>query len=439
MIWTVVRTSVAAMILVLVILFTLLNLAPYASQAAPRDTFIIYFPLVAKHTPPPPPVPPPDEAASRITVPRGFAIRIFAQNLTRPRFMAFGPDGMLYVSLMTTGQVVRLPDRDVNGIADGVEIVASGLNLPHGIEWHDGWLYVAEQDRVERFRDADNNGTFELREVVTTNLPCCGGHVSRTVHVGPDGKLYVSAGSTANITPESDPRRAAILRFNLDGTIPSDNPFASDADSRKRAVWATGLRNSVDFVFTANGELWANHNGSDSLGDDLPPEEIVINVQRGGMYGWPYCYTPTLGANLPPQTPEVRDTRVPLPPGFDCSQAIPALFTDLAHSAPLGMSLVSGANFPAVYRNDLFVAYHGSWDTNAVANYRDCKVQRIVIENGLPTRSETFATGWRAPNAKCGDAATWGRPADVIFGPDGVMYISDDKGGRVYRVVYVGQ
>ncbi|MCX7838950.1 MAG: PQQ-dependent sugar dehydrogenase [Anaerolineae bacterium] len=440
MLQTITRASVVAMMLALVLLFALLDLIPHASQAAPRDTFIIYFPFIAKQTPPPPPVPPPDEAARRITVPNGFAIRIFAQGLTQPRFMAFGPDGMLYVSLMRAGQVVRLPDRNADGLADGVEVIASGLNAPHGIEWHNGWLYVAEQDRVERFRDADNNGTFESREVVTTNLPCCGGHISRTLHFGPDGKLYVSAGSYSNITPESDPRRAAILRFNADGTIPADNPFANDADARKRAVWAEGLRNSVDFVFTSSGELWANHNGSDGLGDHLPPEEIVIRVERGRHYGWPYCYTPTLGANLPPnQTAEVRDTRVALPPGFDCAQVVPALFTDLAHSAPLGMTFASIVNFPAMYQHDLFVAYHGSWNTDAVENYRDCKVQRIVIENGLPTRSETFATGWRAPNAKCGDAATWGRPADVIFGPDGVMYISDDKGGRVYRVVYVGQ
>ncbi|MBM3128989.1 MAG: sorbosone dehydrogenase [Chloroflexi bacterium] len=405
--------------------------------AAPRDTSTIYLPSVTQS---PPVVPPPDEAATRITVPNGFAIRIFASNLSTPRFMTFGPDGFLYVSLMSAGQIARLPDRDANGLADGVQVIASGLNAPHGVEWNDGWLYVAAQDRIERFRDADGDGAFESREIVTTNLPCCGGHSSRTLHFGPDGKLYVSAGSTANIAPESDPRRAAILRFNPDGTIPADNPFASDPDSRKQAVWAEGLRNSVDFVFTANGALWANHNGSDGLGDDVPPEEIVIDVQRGRSHGWPYCYTPTLGANLSPtQNAEVRDPRVALPSGFDCAQVVPALFTDRAHSAPLGMSRVSGANFPAAYQNDLFVAYHGSWNTNDPANYRDCKVQRVIVQNGSPTSSETFATGWRAPGAKCGDASTWGRPADVIFGPDGVMYISDDKGGRVYRVVYVGQ
>ena len=334
---------------------------------------------------------------------------------------------------MGAGQIARLPDRNRDGIADTTEIVARNLGQPHNLEFHAGWWYVAERDRIERF-----NPTFEIRELVTDNIPCCGGHSTRTLHFGPDGKLYVSAGSSGNNNIESDPRRAALLRFNPDGSIPSDNPFASDVDTLrgKQAVWATGLRNTVDFLWTKDGALWASMMGSDNISDDAPPEVIVTRVERGRAYGWPYCYTPTLGANVKTQ---VRDIRVPLPPGFDCSQTVPALFTDLAHAAPLGMSFVSGKNFPASMQNDLFVAYHGSWNTNVVANYRDCKVQRIVIENGMPARSEVFATGFRAPNGKCGDPATYGRPADVRFAPDGAMYISDDKAGRVYRVVYVGK
>lgn len=385
------------------------------------------------------PLPPPDEAASRITLPADFAIRVYADGLGgTPRLMDFGPDGSLYVALRGAGQVARLPDRNRDGKSDGVEIVAGNLSGPHNLEWRGDWMYVAENDKIERLRDANRDGQAETRELVTANIPDGGGHSSRTLHFGPDGKLYVSAGSTGNNQPETDPRRAAILRFNADGSIPDDNPFAKDPDSRKRAVWAVGLRNSVDFLWTPSGQLWANHNGSDGLGDDLPPEEVVIPVEGGKHYGWPYCYTPGVGPNLPPQRAEVRDNRVALPAGFNCSMATPALVTDLAHSAPLGMARGHGGNFPESWRDDLYIAYHGSWNTSP-ASYRDCKVQRIVLENGVPQRAETFATGWRAPGENCGSGSSWGRPADVAFGPDGAMYISDDKSGRIYRVIYVGQ
>ncbi|MDT8898074.1 PQQ-dependent sugar dehydrogenase [Thermanaerothrix sp. 4228-RoL] len=391
----------------------------------------LYLPLVSKA----PPLPPADEAGRRLQVAPGFAIRIFAENLPqRPRFMAFGPDGWLYVSLMNSGQIARLPDRNSDGRADTIEIVASDLNLPHGLEWRDGWLYVAEGDRIERLRDGDGNGSLETRELITDNIPAPVGHSSRTLHFGPDGKLYVSAGSSCNYCVEDDPRRAAILRFNPDGSIPGDNPFATDLDPRRRPVWAWGLRNSVDFLWTPGGELWADHNGSDGLGDDLPPEEIVIPVQGGAWHGWPYCYTPGVGVV---SGPEVQDTRIALPAGQTCDQAVPARFTAPAHSAPLGMTLGEGTLFPPAYRQSLYVAYHGSWNTTA-GNIRDCKVERILLnEVGQPIAAEPFVTGFRAPGKPCGDAATYGRPADVIFGPEGAMYISDDKGLRIYRVVPV--
>lgn len=378
----------------------------------------------------------PDAAGKRLTVPAGFHINIYAQGLSQPRLMTFGADGALYVSEMGAGRITRMVDANGDGRADANTVVATGLNTPHGLEWNGQWLYVAELGKVERLRDADGNGSLETRELVTDNIPGGGGHVTRTLHFGPDGMLYVSAGSSCNICVESDPRRAAIMRFNADGSIPADNPYATDADPRRQAVWASGLRNSVDFFFTASGDLWASFNGSDDLGDDVPPEVIVAVVRKGANYGWPYCYTPVLGLNGPSNPiAEVRDTRLALPSGFTCADAVPALFTDVAHSAPLGMTLGSGQLFPTAYRDDVFVAYHGSWNTTT-ANARDCKVERIVVQNGVPVSSETFANGWRAAGGVCGDSSGYGRPADVAFGPDGAMFISDDAGGRIYRVIY---
>jgi len=420
---------------ILMILITIILFAggwQFAAQAQIPADQTVFLPLIMNSKGIA--VPPADAASQRISVPAGFQIRIFADHLGgKPRFMTIGPDGYLYISLMENGQVVRLPDRNHDGLSDGVEVVAKEISLPHGIEFYNGYLYIASGDRVQRMQGPDSAGNFSGLQLVTDNIPAPVGHSSRTLHFGPDNKLYVSAGSSCNVCEETDPRRAAILRFNPDGSIPADNPFANDVDPRKRPLYAWGLRNSVDFLWSPASKLWANHNGSDGLGDDLPPEEIVIPVQMNKSHGWPYCYTPGVGVV---NANEVRDTRLALPSGFSCNDAVPAIFTAPAHSAPLGMSIASGSNFSAEYNNDLYVAYHGSWNTNVVANYRDCKVERVILENGLPTGSMTFASGWREANKKCGDSSTYGRPADVIFGPAGEMFISDDAGGRVYRVVY---
>jgi glucose/arabinose dehydrogenase len=392
----------------------------------------------ATQVPATPVVPPPDAASARLKVPDGFAVRIYASGLQGPRLMTTGPDGALYVAARSGGTIVRLADADNNGLADSKQVVASGLNGPHNLEWHDGSFYVAENDKVSKLTDLNGNGVFTdsgERVTVTSNIPSGGGHSSRTLHIGPDGKLYVAAGSTSNNTVETDKRRAAIMRFNLDGSIPADNPFAGDPTETRRPVWAEGLRNSVDFLFLPDGRLWADHNGSDGLGNDAPPEEIVIQVERGKHYGWPFCYTPSLGAT-PAGTKEVRDTRVAFAaPISSCDQVTPALFTDLAHEAPLGMARYDKAQFPADYQGSLLVAYHGSW--NADQTPRDCRVQRIVVRDGQPAEAQPFLTGFRdSDTQECGSA--WGRPAGVAVGAKGEVFVSDDKNGNIYRIVYVG-
>ena len=379
---------------------------------------------------------PADEASERLQVPDGFAVRIFAQGLGSPRLMTVGPDGLLYVADIDGNRVVRLPDADNDGLADEVQVIAEDLPGVHNAEWFDDWLYVAEGSQIERLRDGDGDGAFETRELVTDNLPAPAQHRTRTLHFGPDGKLYVTAGSSGNNEPERDPRRAALLRFNPDGSIPDDNPFMDALNDQRHPIWAEGLRNSVDFLFLADGRLWANHNGSDMLGDDLPPEEIVIEVERGNHYGWPYCYTPTLGAT-PPGTTEVQDERVPFDPAVlsNCEEATPARFTDLAHQAPLGMVQYNGSTFPTAYQGNLFVAYHGSWNSTTP---RDCKVQMIVVREGVPVDSQPFLTGFRqSATENCGSA--WGRPAGIAVGAQGELFVSDDQNGNVYRIVYQNQ
>ncbi len=343
----------------------------------------------------------------------GFKLSVFAEGLNRPRFMSFGPDGTLYVgSNARTGSVYALADRNQDGRADSVVEFASGLRSPHSVFWHNpstplgagGWLYVGETHRVIRLRDTDGDLRADQQEVVVPELPSGGQHFTRTVGFGPDGKLYVSVGSSCNVCRESDSRRATIMRFNPDG----GGPEASGE------IYARGLRNAVGFTWNPKtGELWATDNGRDWLGDDLPPEELDL-IRRGDDHGWPFCY-----GNRAPD-PDLGSAE-------RCAATQPATFEMPAHSAPLGLGFYTGTEFPEEYRGDLFIAFHGSWNRSVPTGY---KVVRVRFRDGRPAGLEDFVDVWFA-----GERVSH-RPVDVKTGPDGALYISDDHGGTIFRLTY---
>jgi glucose/arabinose dehydrogenase len=337
-----------------------------------------------------------------IDLPPGFGISIFAQGLSDPRMMTVGPDGTLYVAERGANRIIRLPDRDGDHVADKVEVVAEGLNAPSSLAFYqDGSLYVGETTQVLRLSEPDEGGVFQKSEVIVDGLPG-GGHNTRTVLFAPDwSKLYVSVGSSCNVCIEEDPRRAAILRYNPDGS--------------GEEIYARGLRNAVGITFQPGSEeLWATNNGRDMMGDDLPPDTVNM-VSEGDDFGWPRCHA---GRIADPQYG-----------GSNACAGVKSPAVELqAHSAPLGLAFYSGRQFAEDYDGDLFVAYHGSWNRSQPTGY---KVVRFPMENGHPGGVEDFAVGWLGANG-----SAWGRPVDVITGTDGSLYVSDDSGGKVYRIYY---
>jgi glucose/arabinose dehydrogenase len=338
----------------------------------------------------------------QLTVPSGLAATYFAQDLDGVRFMAVAPDGAVYASQPGRGRVVRLADANHDGRADAVVAAVTGLAQPHGLAFHKGALYVAATDGVVRV-PLGADGRSSGAPVYVNHYEGGGGHWTRTIVFGADSAMYVAVGSTCNLCVEQNPDRAAVLRFNEDGT--------------GKRVFASGLRNAVGLaVEPTTGQLWASQNERDNLEpnhQDLPPEELNILVD-GGNYGWPYCY----GDGVP--NPEFNNAA-------RCAATIAPALKLQAHSAPLGMAFMKGATLlPAEYRGDLLVAYHGSWNRDTPTG---AKVVRVRVSGGRPASAEDFVTGWQR-----GDGSRWGRPVDVVVAADGSVLISDDAAGAIYRL-----
>lgn len=348
-----------------------------------------------------------------IELPPGFRIEVFAEGLGDSLISYPGPapgprmmlmkDGILMVSIPNKGLIAVLPDQNGDHKADSVGVFIDGLDRPHGLDYYDGWFYIAEEDRVIRVKDADNNFVAEKEtiEVLLDNIPT-GGHSTRTVKVH-NGSLYMSVGSSCNVCYETDARRAAITRCDLDGT-----------DCK---VFATGMRNAVGMAFhPLTGKLYVTENGRDWLGDDLPPDEINL-VEEGKDYGWPVCYGKSIHDTDFDKNTYIRDP---------CEDSAPSLIDVQAHSAPLGLNFYYGGSFPEEYIGDLFVCLHGSWNRQEPTGYK------IIRINMTDLTLHDFATGWLQ------DGNVLGRPVDVMVSEDGSLFVSDDNDGRIYRIYYAG-
>jgi len=339
--------------------------------------------------------------------PAGFKISEYVTGIKGARFFSFGPDDTMYIGSNTGDSIYALRDTNGDGTADQKNIIESKLNTPHSVYYYNGDLYLGEQNRVSVYRAIQPDGTYSKKEILVDGLPSGnkltgGGHTTRTVVIGPDGKLYVSVGSSCNVCIENDNRRATIMRYNLDGS--------------GGEIYASGLRNTVGFAFN-DGTLWGLDMGRDQIGDDIPPDEVNI-ITQGSNYGWPYCYGDQIN------NPEFKEK------AEYCKASTTAPVLGLqAHSAPLGIAFENSAakaSWPKVYQNGFFAALHGSWNRTVPTGY---KVVWVDTKSS-PMKTYNFITGW------LDGSGAWGRPVGLGFDSKGNMYVSDDKQNLVYKVSY---
>ena len=345
---------------------------------------------------------------AHLKAPAGFHISVFAEDVDSARMMVFTPGGVLLVSESGEGKVVALPDPKHTGRAARTVTVLEGLNEPHGLAFYEGKLYVAENDKLRRY-DWDESHLRATNPQKLTDLPKGGGHSTRSL-LFHDGKMYVAAGSSCNACIEKEPQRATVMEFNPDGS--------------GQKIFVKGLRNAVGLVVNPKTDtVWVTVNGRDWLGDDLPPETVYDLGKDGGDGGWPYCY----GDRVP-------DSNFTKPGDNRCQSVLEPKVQMQAHSAPLGIAIYEGSEFPVEYQNNIFVAFHGSWNRSIPTGY---KIVRVKLDDkGQPVGgAQDFITGWLAPGET--KKGRWmGRPVGIVFGSDGAMYLSDDAGGVIYRITY---
>ena len=345
---------------------------------------------------------------AQLKTPAGFHISVFADNIDSARMMIFTPGGVLLASESGEGKVVALPDSKHTGKAERTIDVLSGLNEPHGLAFYQGKLYVAENDKVQSY-DWDEASLKASNPKKLADLPTGGGHSTRSI-LFHGGKMYISAGSSCNVCIEKDSRRATVMEFNPDGS--------------GQKIFAKGLRNAVGLALNPKTDtVWVTVNGRDYLGDDLPPETVYDLGKDGGDGGWPFCY----GDRVP-------DSNFTKPGDGRCNTVLEPKVQMQAHSAPLGLAFYQGSQFPSEYQNNIYIAFHGSWNRSVPTGY---KIVRVKLDDkGQPQGgAQDFITGWLAPGET--KRGRWmGRPVGIVFGSDGTMYVSDDSGGVIYRVTY---
>ena len=336
----------------------------------------------------------PGEDLAGIMLPAGYKIEVYTDQVPNARAMDFAEDGTLFVGSMVEGKVYAvLPDRTVI-------IVDDSLNMPAGLDYYNGDLYVSAVSRILKYEDIMQylDEKPEPKEI-NGNFPDDRWHGWKFIRVGPDGKLYVPVGAPCNVCLPDSVWYARILRMTLDGG--------------GLEYYAEGVRNTVGFDWEPETRImWFTENGRDEMGDDFPPDELNKAPVPGAHYGFPFMNGKAFDPEYWPQRPRNKSFITP-------AMELPA------HVAALGMRFYTGKMFDKKYQGGIFIAEHGSWNRSKKTGYR---ISFITLSESRPIHYEVFASGWLKGEE------VWGRPADVQVGPDGSLFVSDDLAGCVYRI-----
>ena len=346
------------------------------------------------------------DVLKQLHLPKGFTISVYADNVPNARSLALGDDGVVYVGTGKAGKVYAVQDTDKDGVADKHYVIANELNMPIGVAYKDGALYVGEISRIIRFDHIARHLASPPKPVVVYDqFPNEKHHGWKYLRFGPDNKLYTAVGAPCNICNPEKEIFASLVRLNPDG---------SDFE-----IIAKGIRNTVGFDWQPiTNALFFSDNGRDQLGDDLPPDELNKWSVKGEHFGYPYCHAGEIADPL-------------FAAGKKCSQFTAPAWKFKAHIAPLGIRFYQGKQFPVEYKNQLFVAQHGSWNRSIPQGYR---VVLVKFNQGKAISEQDFVSGWLTKGGE-----VLGRPVDILTLPDGSLLISDDKLGVIYKVSYQGK
>ncbi len=348
---------------------------------------------------------------SKIKLPEGFKISIYAEGITDARSLSSTPDGKtVFVGNRRRKNVYALTDTDGDMVADKTYKWASKTgkdwNMPNGVAYHNGDLYVAEVNRILRFPDIMNNLDDPKQEVIFEDYPTDAHHGWKFIAFGPDGKLYVPVGAPCNVCENDKEVYASITRMNPDGS--------------NMEIYATGVRNSVGFAWDPKTQkMWFTDNGRDMMGDDIPACELNFAPEKGMNFGFPYWHQ----GDIP--DPDFGDK-------FPRTNFTEPKYKFEPHSAPLGLRFYQGDMFPAKYKNNIIVAQHGSWNRSLDAGHIGYQLRFVQVEGDKVISSEIFASGWLDQKTNKG----WGKPVDILGMPDGSILVSDDVAGVIYRISY---